>query len=65
MRPLVILLGNSRSVQLRARIREREPVSGVERESLYRALSSNGNPRLSTLFAVAKAVGLKLTVEAA
>jgi probable addiction module antidote protein len=40
-------------------------VAGVERESLYRALSANGNPRLSTLFAVAKAVGLKLTVEAA
>jgi probable addiction module antidote protein len=39
--------------------------AGVERESLYRALSSNGNPRLSTLFAVAKAVGLRLTVEAA
>jgi probable addiction module antidote protein len=39
--------------------------AGVERESLYRALSPNGNPRLSTLFAVAKAVGLKLTVEAA
>ncbi|HKW62607.1 MAG TPA: addiction module antidote protein [Candidatus Acidoferrum sp.] len=39
--------------------------AGVERESLYRALSSKGNPRLSTLFAVAKAVGLKLTVKAA
>ena len=39
--------------------------AGIERESLYRALSANGNPRLSTLFAVAKAVGLKLTVEAA
>jgi probable addiction module antidote protein len=39
--------------------------AGVERESLYRALSAKGNPRLSTLFAVAKAVGLKLTVEAA
>lgn len=39
--------------------------AGVERESLYRALSANGNPRLSTLFAVAKAVGLNLTVEAA
>jgi probable addiction module antidote protein len=39
--------------------------AGVERESLYRALSSRGNPRLSTLVAVAKAVGLKLTVEAA
>lgn len=39
--------------------------AGVQRESLYRALSPNGNPRLSTLFAVAKAVGLRLTVEAA
>jgi probable addiction module antidote protein len=39
--------------------------AGVQRESLYRALSANGNPRLSILFAVAKAVGLKLTVEGA
>ena len=39
--------------------------AGVERESLYRALSEGGNPRLSTLFAVAKAIGLRLTVEAA
>jgi probable addiction module antidote protein len=38
--------------------------AGVERESLYRALSRNGNPRLSTLVAVTKAIGLKLTVEA-
>jgi probable addiction module antidote protein len=38
--------------------------SGIPRESLYRALSAHGNPRLSTLFAVAKAIGLKLTVEA-
>jgi len=39
--------------------------AGVERESLYRALSANGNPRLSTLVAVTKAIGLRLTVEAA
>lgn len=39
--------------------------AGVERESLYRALSVNGNPRLSTLIAVTRAIGLKLTVEAA
>ena len=37
----------------------------IERESLYRALSARGNPRLSTLVAVTKAIGLKLTVEAA
>ena len=39
--------------------------AGIERESLYRALSPSGNPRLSTLVAVTKAIGLKLTVEAA
>ena len=39
--------------------------AGIERESLYRALSVNGNPRLSTLVAVTRAIGLKLTVETA
>jgi len=32
-------------------------VAGVERESLDRELSARGNPRLSTLVAVTKAVG--------
>jgi probable addiction module antidote protein len=35
----------------------------IERESLYRALSPHGNPRLTTLMAVTKALGLTLTVE--
>src|SRR5216684_2300085 len=39
--------------------------AGIERESLYRAFSVRGNPRPSTLVAVTKAIGLKLTVEAA
>jgi len=39
--------------------------AGIERESLYRALSAKGNPRLSTLVAVTKAIGLRLTVESA
>ena len=39
--------------------------AGIERESLYRALSFRGNPRLSTLMAVTKASGLRLTVKAA
>jgi probable addiction module antidote protein len=39
--------------------------AGIERESLYRALSARGNPRLSTLAAVTKAIGLKITIEAA
>lgn len=36
----------------------------IERESLYRALSEKGNPRMSTLVAVIKVIGLRLTVEA-
>jgi probable addiction module antidote protein len=39
--------------------------AGLERESLYQALSENGNPRLSTLLGIMKAVGLRLTVEMA
>ena len=37
--------------------------AGVPRESLYRVLSSKGNPRFSTFHAVLKAAGLKLSVE--
>ena len=33
------------------------------RESLYKALSSDGNPKLSTLRSLLKAIGLKLSVE--
>jgi len=36
--------------------------ASLGRESLYKALSSTGNPKLSTLRALLKALGLKLTV---
>lgn len=36
--------------------------TGLSRESLYRALSANGNPTLSTVLEVMKALGLRLTV---
>lgn len=36
--------------------------AGVTREALYKALSEKGDPRLSTLLGVAKALGVKLTV---
>lgn len=39
--------------------------TGLGRESLYKALSENGNPKLSTLFDVIKALGLHLSVKAA
>mgnify|MGYP000258653827 FL=1 len=37
--------------------------AGIERQSLYRALSPNGNPTLNTLIAVMRAVGMRLSVE--
>lgn len=39
--------------------------SGLSRESLYRALSDEGNPRLDTLLKVLEALGVKLTVSPA
>ncbi len=38
--------------------------SGLSRESLYRALSADGNPTLSTLLAVLHSLGLRLQVVA-
>ncbi|PCJ83310.1 MAG: putative addiction module antidote protein [Thiotrichaceae bacterium] len=39
--------------------------SGLSRESLYRTLSKNGNPKISTLIAIMKSLGLHLSVKAA
>jgi probable addiction module antidote protein len=37
--------------------------AGLSRESIYRTLSENGNPRFSSLIGILKAVGLKLAIE--
>ncbi len=37
--------------------------TGMSRESLYRALSGDGNPQLSTVLKVLEAMGMKLSVE--
>lgn len=63
--PRVLLVALRHIAEARGGIAKVAKAAGVQRESLYRALSTKGNPRLSTLMAVAKAVGLKLTVEAA
>jgi probable addiction module antidote protein len=39
--------------------------AGISRESLYRALSPQGNPTLKTLIAVLGTVGMRLSVEPA
>jgi probable addiction module antidote protein len=61
--PGVLLVALRQIAQARGGIAKIAKAAGIERESLYRALSPCGNPRLSTLFAVTKAMGLTLTVE--
>lgn len=63
--PRVLLIALRRIAEARGGIAKVAKAAGVERESLYRALSASGNPRLSTLAAVTKAIGLRITVEAA
>ena len=38
---------------------------GVTREALYKALTPNGDPRLSTFLGVLKALGMKVSARAA
>ena len=61
--PRVLLVALRRVADARGGVAKVAKAAGIERESLYRALSARGNPRLSTLVAVTKAMGLKLTVE--
>ncbi len=60
-----VLLVALRHLALAQGVAKVAKAAGIERESLYRALSPRGNPRLSTLVAVTRAIGLKLTVKAA
>jgi len=39
--------------------------TGLSRESLYRALSADGNPGFATVLKVARALGIKLHAQAA
>lgn len=45
-------------------MREISEKTGFSRETLYRTLSADGNPTLTTLQGVLKAMGLRLTVTA-
>jgi probable addiction module antidote protein len=63
--PKVLLIALRRIAEARGGFAKIAKEAGIQRESMHRALSARGNPRLSTLLAVAKAVGLKLTLEAA
>lgn len=61
--PQVLLIALRHLAEAKGGLAKIAKAAGIERESLYRALSKRGNPRLSTLTAVTKALGLKLTVE--
>jgi probable addiction module antidote protein len=63
--PQVLLIALRHLAEAKGGLAKVAKAAGIERESLYRALSKRGNPRLSTLTAVTKALGLKLTVETA
>ncbi len=58
-----VLLSALRTVAEAQGIARLASAAGIPRESLYRALSPKGNPRLSTLFAVIKAAGFRLSLE--
>jgi probable addiction module antidote protein len=62
--PQVLLVALRHLAEAHGGIAKIAKAAGIERESLYRALSPRGNPRLSTLVAVTRAMGLTLTVEA-
>ncbi len=37
--------------------------SGLNRENLYRMLSSNGNPQLNSLYTLLRSIGLRLAIQ--
>jgi len=56
----VILLSVKNLVEAKGGMSKIAEQTGLNRESLYRALSENGNPKISTFYKVLHAVGVKL-----
>lgn len=52
-----------RNVAQASQMKRVAAAAGIQRETLYRALSDDGNPTLETLTGVLAAVGLKLSIE--
>ena len=59
--PRVLLAALRTVVEVRGMARVAE-AAGMPRESLYRALSPKGNPRLTTMLAVIHAAGFRLAL---
>jgi len=62
--PGVLLIALRQIAEARGGVAKVAKDAGIQRESLYRALSKRGNPRLTTLLAVIRAMGMTLTVAA-
>lgn len=56
----VILLSVKNLVEAKGGMSKIAQETGLNRESLYRALSEDGNPKISTFYKVLHAVGVKL-----
>jgi len=63
--PEVFLVGLRDVVEAQGGVARAAQLSKLNRESLYRLISRDGNPRLSSLDAVLTALGLKVTFSAA
>jgi probable addiction module antidote protein len=59
-----LLIGRRRIAEVQGMSRVAE-ATGLSRESLYRSLSAAGNPRLSTLLAILRVAGLRLSIRPA
>ena len=63
--PEVFLVGLRDVVEAQGGVARAADLSKLNRESLYRLVSRDGNPRLSSLNSVLTALGLKVTFSAA
>jgi len=63
--PEVFLVGLRDIVEAQGGVARAAELSKLNRESLYRLFSRDGNPRLSSLNSVLSSLGLKVTFEAA
>jgi probable addiction module antidote protein len=59
----VFLIGLRDVVDAQGGMAHLAEATGLNRETLYRTLSENGNPRLSSLGLIIEALGLRLSIE--
>jgi probable addiction module antidote protein len=61
--PAVLLEALRNVAQARGGIGALAKAASVSRESLYRTLSRRGNPKIDTVLALLRAIGLKLSID--